>query len=270
MDVSASTRTCMVSPSLPNQTISRWRWFSWRISMPLPRGCSACYCGCKTTMWPSSTSHGKHCSSLMDSHDCPGPSNLLKLNWTWPSTWFTSARSVFKSCATRLHEIPSLHPCVTSSSVDGLTPSSRWPSHSGHTGPTGTSCPLRMASSSKAVSKCWYLLPCKSIFLMPYMQVTKAVTSVSWELSGVYFGMASTMTLRNALLNAQFAKRKLHLSARNPWYKKTFHHEHGIQSAQTSLTSWEKNICSWLTTFQNFLSSSACPGTVAAKQPRKP
>ena len=52
--------------------------------------------------------------------------------------------------------------------------------------------------------------------------------------------------------------------------KKTFRHEHGTQSAQISLTSWDKNTCLWLTTFQSSPLSSACPGTVAAKQPRRP
>ena len=54
------------------------------------------------------------------------------------------------------------------------------------------------------------------------------------------------------------------------WCKKTFHHEHGAQSARISLTSWEKNTCSWLTIFHSSPLSSACPGTVSAKQPRRP
>ena len=54
------------------------------------------------------------------------------------------------------------------------------------------------------------------------MQVTKARTSVCWEPSGVCFGKASMMTLQNVWQNVPFAKRKLHLSARNPLCKKKF------------------------------------------------
>ena len=187
-----------------------------------PRLQRACYCGCKITMWPSSISQGKCFSLQMGSHDSLGPSHLWKWNWIWPSTWFISARKTFKSYVTRLREILFSYPCATSSSMDGLTASSKWPSHSGHTGPTGMSCLFRMASFSKAVSKCSYLLPCKSTFLTPCTQVTKAVTNVNWEPSGVCFGMASMMALQNAWQHVQFAKRPL-LSVRNLWCKAKRH-----------------------------------------------
>ena len=80
MDVSDSTVTCMVSPSLLNLTTNHWRWFSCRFSMQHHRSCSACYCGCRIMMWPSSISQGKCFSLLMGSHDCPGPSAEIKLN----------------------------------------------------------------------------------------------------------------------------------------------------------------------------------------------
>ena len=102
------------------------------------------------------------------------------------------------------------------------------------------------------------------------MQVTKARTSVCWEPSGVCFGIASMMTLQNVWQNVPFAKRKLHLSARNPWCKKKFRRAHGTQSAQISLTLWRKNTCLWLSTSRSSPLASACRGTVAEKPPRKP